>query len=59
MIEANTTYLWQTMGSIDARIAYTSVPVSSTNNIHADMGVFTPVSAFFVPGSALLPQVSA
>ena len=50
MIEANTTYLRQTPGGVDAKVLSASVPVSSINNIHADTGVSTLVSAFFVYG---------
>lgn len=59
MIEANTTYLWQTSGGVDAMGLSASVPVSSTNNIHADIGVSTPVSVFFVSGNTSLLQISA
>ena len=59
MYEATTTYLWQTQHSVDARVLCASVPTSSTNNIHADMGVSSPVSAFFVSGNTYQSQVSA
>ena len=49
MIEANTTYLWQTPYSVDSKSFCASAPASSTNNIHADTGISMPVSAFFVP----------
>ena len=49
MIEADTTYLWQMPSCIDAKVLCASVPASSTNNIHADMGISLPVSAFLFP----------
>lgn len=58
MIEVDTTYSWQMPRGIDAGVLYASVPVSSINSIHADIGVFMPVSAFF-PGNTPLPQLSA
>ena len=58
MIEVNTTYLWQTPGGVDAIGLCASVPVSSTNNIHADPGVSAPVSVFFVSGNTSLPRIS-
>ena len=57
MIEANTTYLWQALNCVDTKGPCASAPASSTNNIHADIGVSSPVSAFFIPGNTSLPQV--
>ena len=57
MTEVDTTYSWQRPCSIDAQEFCASGPVSSTNNIHADSGVSTPVSAFFVSGNTSLPQI--
>jgi hypothetical protein len=59
MIEVNTTYLWQTPDDVDVKGFCTSIPVTSTNIIHADMDFSTPVSAVFIPGNTLLPQISA
>ena len=56
MIEANTTYLWQTQSRVDAKILCASVPASLTNNIHADIGVSSPVSDFLISGNTLLLQ---
>ena len=58
MIEANTTYLWQTPYSVDAKSFCASAPASlsrtqsgfSFNHRCADRGISVPVSAFFVPG---------
>ena len=49
MTEVDTTYSWQMPCGIDAQDFCASIPVSSTNNIHADTGISMPVSAFFVP----------
>ena len=59
MVDVNTTYLWQTPGGVDAQVLCASAPVSSTSNIHADMGIFTPMSAFSFTGNTALPQISA
>ena len=59
MTEANTTYSWQTQNGVDANVLCASIPVSSTSNIHADMGVSAPVSAFSFTGNTALPQFSA
>ena len=59
MVEADTTYLWQMPGSVDAQLLCASAPVSSTSNIHADMDIFTPMSAFSFTGNTALPQFSA
>lgn len=58
MFEADTTYLWQTRHSIDAKTFCASSPASfsqtqfglSFNDHHADRGISVPVSAFFTPG---------
>lgn len=57
MIEANMTYLWQMPHGVDAKGLYASVSASSTNNIHADIGVYSPVSAFLISRNTPLPQV--
>ena len=57
MTEANTTYSWQMPRGVDAHGLCASIQVSSTNNNHADTGVSTPVSAFFVSGNTSLPQL--
>ena len=57
MIEADTTYSWQMPHGIDAKVLCAPIPASSTNNIHADMGVSSPVSAFFISGNTLLSQI--
>ena len=49
MIEVDTTYSWQMPHGVDDRGGCASVPVVSTNNIHADTGVSMPVSAFLYP----------
>ncbi len=59
MIEATTTFLWQTPSYVDTKVHCASVPVPSTNNIHADMGASMPVSAFFVSGKHIRPLASA
>ena len=59
MIEANTTYLWQAQSSIVAGDFCASVPASSTNNVHADTSVSSPVSAFLISGNTPLPRISA
>ena len=47
MIEANTTYLWQTQSGGDAEVVYASNP-DSFNRIHADMGSGpVPTFSFF------------
>ena len=40
MTEANTTYSWQMPCGVDAKSLCASIPGSSTNNIHADNGVY-------------------
>ena len=57
MTEVDTTYSWQMPSCVDAKGLCASVPVSSTNNIHADTGVSAPGSAFFVSGNTSLPQI--
>ena len=57
MIEVDTTYSWQMPHGVDVRGLCASVSASSTNNIHADMGVSSPVSAIFISGNTLLSQV--
>ena len=57
MIEANTTYSWQMPHGVDVRVLCALVPASATNNIHAGMGVSSPVSAIFISGNTLLSQV--
>ena len=59
MAEVDTTYLWQTPGGVDVQVLCALAPVSSTNDIHADMGIFTPMSAFSFTGNTALPQFSA
>ena len=59
MIEVDTTYFWQMSHGVDAKVLCASVPASSTKNIHADMGITMPVSAFFISGNTSLPQISA
>ena len=59
MIEVDTTYSWQMLSSVGARGLCASIPASSTNNIHADIGFSMPVSAFFISGNTSLPQFSA
>ena len=59
MVEVDTTYLWQMPGGVDAKSLCASIPGYSTNNIHADMGIFTPMSAFSFTGNTALPQFSA
>jgi len=59
MIEVDTTYSWQTPSGVDAKVLCAPFPVSSTSNIHADMGIFTPMSAFSFTGNTALPQFSA
>jgi len=59
MVEVDTTYLWQMLGGVNAQVLCASDPVSSTSNIHADMGIFTPMSAFSFTGNTALPQFSA
>ena len=59
MVEVDTTYLRQTPGGVDAKVFCASAPVSSTSNIHADMGIFTPMSAFSFTGNTALLQFSA
>ena len=59
MIEVDTTYSWQRLSGDDGQESRASVPVSSTNNIHADTGVSMPVSASFVFDKRLLPSISA
>ena len=50
MIEVDTTYSWQMPCGVDVEGLCASVPASSTNDIHADMGISMPVSAFFYYG---------
>ena len=57
MTEVNMTYLWQMPGGIDRQVLRASVLVSSTNNIHADMGVLTLRSALFVSGNTSQPRI--
>ena len=59
MIEKNATYLWQMPSGFDAKVLCAPAPVSSTSNIHADMGIFTPMSTFSFTGNTALPQFSA
>ena len=59
MTEANTTNLWRTPGGFNAMDLCASVPVSSTCNIYADMGISSPMPAFFVSGNTSLPRISA
>ena len=55
MFEADTTYLWQTRHSIDAKTLCASSPASffqaqsefSFNHHHPDMGISVPVPFFF------------
>ena len=58
MVEVDTSYLWQTPGGVDAQVLCASAPVSSTSNIHADIGVFMPVSALFISGNTPFLQIS-
>ena len=58
MFEADTTYLWQTPFSVDAKTLCASAPVSLSqaqsklnfNHHCTDMGIPVPASAFFAPG---------
>ena len=59
MIEVDTLYSWQTPSGIDADGLHASIPGSSTNNIHVDTVVSSPVSAFSFTGNTSLPQISA
>ncbi len=59
MIEVNTSYLWQTLTIVDAKIRCASAQISSTDNILADMSVSTPVSTFFISANTSLLQISA
>lgn len=59
MIEVDTTYSWQMPSGVDAKSLCASIPGSSTNNIHADTGISTPVSAFSFTGNTSLPRISA
>ena len=59
MVKVDTSYLWQTPGGGNAQVLCALIPVSSTSTIHADMGIFTPMSAFSFTGNTALPQFSA
>ena len=59
MVKVDTSYLWQTPGGVDAQVLCALILVSSTSNIHADMGIFAPMSAFSFTGNTALPQFSA
>ena len=50
-MEVYMTYPWQTSGGVDIRILCASVPASAINNLHADTGIFMPVSAFYITGN--------
>jgi len=57
MVEVDTTYLWQMPGGVSAKSLCASISGSSTNNLHADTGVSTPVSAFSFTGNTFLPRI--
>ena len=59
MVKVDTSYLRPTLGGVNDQVLCASAPVSSTSNIHADMGIFTPMSAFSFTGNTALPQFSA